>query len=79
MIALPRQLMLWGIDSGIRHSVGGGSGRNRCRAWRSNITCRDRKDRRELCEGTGHQPYIFHESSSGSESFDHRRVSASRQ
>jgi galactokinase len=24
MIALPRQLMLWGIDSGIRHSVGGG-------------------------------------------------------
>jgi len=24
MITLPRQLMLWGIDSGIRHSVGGG-------------------------------------------------------
>lgn len=24
MIELPRQLMLWGIDSGIRHSVGGG-------------------------------------------------------
>ena len=24
MIALPSQLMLWGIDSGIRHSVGGG-------------------------------------------------------
>lgn len=24
LITLPRQLMLWGIDSGIRHSVGGG-------------------------------------------------------
>ena len=24
MITLPRQLMLWGIDSGIRHSIGGG-------------------------------------------------------
>ncbi len=24
MIPLPRQLMLWGIDSGIRHSIGGG-------------------------------------------------------
>ena len=34
MITLPRQLMLWGIDSGIRHSVGGGDyGSVRARAF----------------------------------------------